>query len=176
LPNPNYFPEQAVDIQAEQERRNTALHKMDHSHIPPCGSAAGTSLEGLEPGDMKGSTGNDCRTTDRGRPAIVRADGVVDCCKSHRMPTRTALHPKIGGAIDDGLHPGDEVVGAVDPPSPVSRAASQAVVVAVRTFLTAVLSVAGGVACVRMRVPGMRSAKWQRDIGCLVGNDGGRND
>lgn len=64
----------------------------------------------------------------------------------------------------------------VDPPSPASRAATEAVLAAVFTFVTAVLFIAGGMACVRWRVGDIRAAQWQRDIRCLVGNHGERND
>ena len=57
----------------------------------------------------------------------------------------------------------------VPPPSPASRAVTDAVSVAVVTWMTAVLAVAVAWGFIRVRVARMRDAQWGRDIRCLVG-------
>jgi hypothetical protein len=61
-----------------------------------------------------------------------------------------------------------------DPPSPASRAMAQAILAGAITMLTAILSIAGMLSGVRLRVAGMRDAQWETDIATL--NKGGRSN
>ncbi|MGH3632769.1 Rv1733c family protein [Mycobacterium sp.] len=64
----------------------------------------------------------------------------------------------------------------VGPPSPVSRAATDAVTAAIVAWLSAILTVAAVVSAVRTRTRRMREAQWDRDIRCLVDDNGGHTN
>ena len=64
----------------------------------------------------------------------------------------------------------------IGPPSPASRAVADAVTVAIMAWLTVILAVAVAVGGMRVCVARMRDTQWERDIRCLVGNDGGRTN
>jgi hypothetical protein len=63
----------------------------------------------------------------------------------------------------------------IDAPSPVSRADIDAVGVAVVTWLTVVLAIAGIVSNVQCRIARMRDSQWEREIRNLVDNEGHSN-
>jgi len=61
-------------------------------------------------------------------------------------------------------------------PSPVERAAVDALAAAVVGWLIVVLAAAQVVGAVRAHATRMRDAQWERDIRCLVDEDGGRTN
>jgi hypothetical protein len=63
----------------------------------------------------------------------------------------------------------------VDPPTPIARAGTDAVIVAIVAWLSVVLAVTQVVAWVRIRTTRAREAQWERDIRCLI-DDGGRTN
>jgi hypothetical protein len=64
----------------------------------------------------------------------------------------------------------------VDPPTPVQRAAADALSVAVVGWLIVVLAAVQVVAAVRAHAVRMREAQWEKDIRCLVDEGGGRSN
>jgi hypothetical protein len=70
----------------------------------------------------------------------------------------------------------DDFGNRVGPPSPASRAVTDAVSVAIMAWLTVILAVAVAVGTMRVCVARMRDTQWESDIRCLVGNDGGRTN
>lgn len=64
----------------------------------------------------------------------------------------------------------------VDRPSPVERAAVDALSAAVVGWLIVVAAAAQVVLVVRAHASRMRDAQWERDIRCLVDDDGGRTN
>ncbi len=64
----------------------------------------------------------------------------------------------------------------VDRPTPVERAAGDALTVAVVGWLIVALAAAQVTAVVRAHVNRMRDAQWEREIRCLVDDDGGRTN
>ncbi len=70
----------------------------------------------------------------------------------------------------------DDHGNRVAPPSAVSRAAMDAITVAVIAWLCVVLAVAAAVSIVRTRTGRMRDAQWDREIRCLAGDDGGHTN
>jgi hypothetical protein len=64
----------------------------------------------------------------------------------------------------------------VDRPTPVERAAVDALSAAVVGWLIVVLAAAQVVCAVRAHANRMRDAQWERDIRCLVDDDGGRTN
>jgi hypothetical protein len=64
----------------------------------------------------------------------------------------------------------------VDAPAPTSQAGADAVGVAYVAWQTVVLAVAGLVCWSRSRLDRRRDSAWERDIRCLIDNDGGRTN
>jgi len=64
----------------------------------------------------------------------------------------------------------------VGQPSPVERAAVDALSAAVVGWLIVILAAAQAVNAVRAHAARMRDAQWERDIRCLVDEDGGRTN
>jgi hypothetical protein len=64
----------------------------------------------------------------------------------------------------------------VDRPTPVERAAVEALTAAVVGWLIVLLAAAQVVGAVRAHAVRMRDAEWERDIHCLVDEDGGRTN
>jgi hypothetical protein len=64
----------------------------------------------------------------------------------------------------------------VERPSPVERAAVDALSAAVVGWLIVILAAAQLVSAVRAHATRMRDAQWERDIRCLVDEDGGRTN
>ena len=64
----------------------------------------------------------------------------------------------------------------VEPPSPVERATMDALSAAVVGWLIVVAAAAQVVAAVRAHAARMRNAQWERDIRCLIDDDGGRTN
>lgn len=64
----------------------------------------------------------------------------------------------------------------VNRPTPVERAAADALSAAVAGWLIVVLAAAQVVWAVRAHASRMRDAQWERDIRCLVDDDGGRTN
>jgi hypothetical protein len=64
----------------------------------------------------------------------------------------------------------------VDQPGPVERAAVDAVSAAVVGWLIVVAAAAQVVVLVRAHATRMRNAQWERDIRCLIDDDGGRTN
>jgi hypothetical protein len=64
----------------------------------------------------------------------------------------------------------------VDRPTPVERAAVDALSAAVVGWLIVILAAAQVVCAVRAHAIRMRDAQWERDIRCLVDEDGGRTN
>jgi hypothetical protein len=64
----------------------------------------------------------------------------------------------------------------VDHPTPVARAAADAFTVAVVGWSIVALAAAQVVATVRAHVNRMRDAQWEREIRCLVDDDGGHTN
>lgn len=64
----------------------------------------------------------------------------------------------------------------VSPPSPMSRAATDAVTAALVAWLSMVLAITSGVSTIRTRTVRMRDAQWDREIQCLVAGDGGHTN
>jgi hypothetical protein len=64
----------------------------------------------------------------------------------------------------------------VERPSPVERAAVDALLAAVVGWLIVILAAAQVVSAVRAHATRMRDAQWERDIRCLVDGDGGRTN
>ena len=67
-------PPHVVEIWAEQQAKNAELHKIDHSHIPPCRSPSGKPLGGLGLGAAENSRGTDCPPNYPPRLAQSRAE------------------------------------------------------------------------------------------------------
>lgn len=67
----------------------------------------------------------------------------------------------------------DEQGNRVAAPPPSSRAAMDAATLAVVGWLSVVLVTAGAVSAVRARTRRVRDAQWDREISCLVDDDGG---
>ncbi|OBI40254.1 hypothetical protein A5707_10050 [Mycobacterium kyorinense] len=61
-------------------------------------------------------------------------------------------------------------------PSPISRAATDAMVIAIVTWLSLALAAASALDTVRTRINYTRDAQWERDIWYLVEDDGGRTN
>jgi hypothetical protein len=70
----------------------------------------------------------------------------------------------------------DDHGNRVAPPSSISSAATDAVRLALVAWLSVVLAVATGVSAVRSRAGRMRDAQWDREIRCLVDDDGGHTN
>jgi hypothetical protein len=64
----------------------------------------------------------------------------------------------------------------VDAPAPTSQAGVDAVGVAYAAWLTVALAVAALVCWGRARLDRRRDSAWERDIRCLIDNDGGRTN
>jgi hypothetical protein len=64
----------------------------------------------------------------------------------------------------------------VDAPAPTSRAAADAVGIAYAAWQTVALAVAGLVCWGRRRLDRRRDSAWERDIRCLIDDDGGRTN
>ncbi len=64
----------------------------------------------------------------------------------------------------------------VEQPRPIERAAVDAVLAAVVGWLIVVAAAAQVVVLVRAHATRMRSAQWERDIRCLIDDDGGRTN
>jgi hypothetical protein len=64
----------------------------------------------------------------------------------------------------------------VDQPGPVERAAVDALSAAVVGWLIVVAAAAQVVVLVRAHATRMRNAQWERDIRCLIDDDGGRTN
>jgi hypothetical protein len=64
----------------------------------------------------------------------------------------------------------------VNRPTPVERAAADALSAAIVGWLIVVLAAAQVVWAVRAHASRMRDAQWERDIRCLVDDDGGRTN
>jgi hypothetical protein len=64
----------------------------------------------------------------------------------------------------------------VDAPAPTSQAGVDAVGIAYAAWLTVALAVAGLVCWARARLDRRRDSAWERDIRCLIDNDGGRTN
>jgi hypothetical protein len=64
----------------------------------------------------------------------------------------------------------------VEQPSPVERAAVDALSAAVIGWLIVVVAAAQVVVLVRAHATRMRNAQWERDIRCLIDDDGGRTN
>ena len=64
----------------------------------------------------------------------------------------------------------------VDPPAPTSHAAEDAVSVAFVAWQTVALATAGLVCLARSRLDRRRDSGWDRDIRCLIDDDGGRTN
>jgi hypothetical protein len=62
----------------------------------------------------------------------------------------------------------------VDAPMPTSQAGVDAVLVAYGTWQTVVLAAAGLIRWARSRLDRRRDSAWERDIRCLIHDDGGR--
>ena len=62
----------------------------------------------------------------------------------------------------------------VDPPAPTSRAVEDAIAVAFVAWLAVALAVAGLVCLGRSYLDRRRDSTWERDIRCLIDDDGGR--
>lgn len=69
---------------------------------------------------------------------------------------------------DDGLQ--------VTAPVPVSRAATDAIFLAILAWLAVVLAAGTGVDAVRAGTRRLRDAQWDREIRCLVDDDGGHTN
>lgn len=67
----------------------------------------------------------------------------------------------------------DDQGNRVTRPALASRAAAEAITVAVIGWLSVVLAVVHGASTVRIRANRMRDAQWDHDISCLVDDDGG---
>jgi hypothetical protein len=82
-----------------------------------------------------------------------------------------------GVKADDPLQVWVDGLGnRVDPPTSIACAGTDAVSVAVVAWLSVVLAVTGLVIAVRARTNRARDIQWERDIRCLVGDDGGRTN
>lgn len=64
----------------------------------------------------------------------------------------------------------------VERPSPLERAAVDALTAAVVGWLILILSAAQVVGALHAHAVRMRDAQWEKDIGCLVDEDGGRTN
>jgi hypothetical protein len=64
----------------------------------------------------------------------------------------------------------------VDPPAPTSQAAEDAVGVAYVAWQTVALATAGLVCLGRSHLDRRRGSAWERDIRCLIDDDGGRTN
>ena len=64
----------------------------------------------------------------------------------------------------------------VDPPAPTSQAVEDAVGVAYAAWQTVVLATAGLVCLGRSYLDRRRDSAWERDIRCLIDDDGGRTN
>jgi hypothetical protein len=65
---------------------------------------------------------------------------------------------------------------SVDPPAPTSRAAEDAIAVAYVAWQTVALTMAGLVCWGRAHLDRRRDSAWERDIRCLIDDDGGRTN
>jgi hypothetical protein len=63
----------------------------------------------------------------------------------------------------------------VSEPSPISRAVTDAVSVAIVAWLSVVLAVAGGISAVRAHASSARDAQWEHAIRCLFDGEGCTN-
>jgi hypothetical protein len=70
----------------------------------------------------------------------------------------------------------DDDGNRVDQPTPIARAAMDALSVAVVGWLVVALAIAQVVAAVRAHLKRMRDAQWEREIRSLVEDDGGRTN
>jgi len=70
----------------------------------------------------------------------------------------------------------DDQGARAERPSPVERAAVDALTAAVVGWLIVVAAAAQVVAAVRAHATRMRDAQWERDIRCLTDDDGGRTN
>jgi hypothetical protein len=70
----------------------------------------------------------------------------------------------------------DDLGNRVEKPSPVERAAIDALSAAVVGWLIVIAATAQVVVVVRAHTSRMRDAQWERDIRCLVDEDGGRTN
>jgi hypothetical protein len=96
---------------------------------------------------------------------------------------------KVNGANHTGVLSWDDDVSAGDliqiwvdaggnrvgQPSPISRAGTDAVSVAIVTWLSVVLAVTGAVCAVRVQTSRTRDAQWEREIRCLFNDEGCTN-
>ncbi|WP_375481467.1 hypothetical protein [uncultured Mycobacterium sp.] len=64
----------------------------------------------------------------------------------------------------------------VAPPTPTSVAATEGIIAAAATLLAVVIPVATFALCVHSRLRRIRYAEWERELRCLVSDDGGRNN
>jgi hypothetical protein len=64
----------------------------------------------------------------------------------------------------------------VDPPAPTAQAGVDAVGVAYAAWVTVTLAVAGLVCWGRSHLDRQRDSAWEREIRCLIDNDGGRTN
>jgi hypothetical protein len=92
---------------------------------------------------------------------------------------------EVNGAAHTGVLSWDDDVRAGDPlqiwvdaggnrvgqPSPVSRAGTDAVSVAIVTWLSVVLAVTGTVCAVRVQTSRTRDAQWERETRCLFNDE-----
>jgi hypothetical protein len=83
---------------------------------------------------------------------------------------------------DDDVRAGDLIQIWVDAggnrvgqPSPISRAGTDAVSVAIVTWLSVVLAVTGAVCAVRVQTSRTRDMQWEREIRCLFNDEGCTN-
>lgn len=67
-------------------------------------------------------------------------------------------------------------VARLGPPYSTSRAMTDAVAIAMTAWLNALLTIIWCVVVIRLRLRRMRDTQWERDINCLVGNEGGHSN
>ena len=70
----------------------------------------------------------------------------------------------------------DDDGNRVDQPTPIARAAMDALTAAVVGWLIVALAAAQVVCAVRAHANRMRDAQWDREIRCLVDDDGGQSN
>jgi hypothetical protein len=107
-------------------------------------------------------------TTASAVPARWHVNGL-----DHTGVLATQYAVKAGGSLQIWV---DDDGNRVDQPTPIARAAMDALSVAVVGWLVVALAVAQVVAAVRAHLKRMRDAQWEREIRSLVEDDGGRTN
>jgi uncharacterized membrane protein YqjE len=91
----------------------------------------------------------------------------------HTGVLATQYAVKAGGSLQIWV---DDDGNRVDQPTPIARAAVDALSVAVVGWLVVALAVAQVVAALRAHLKRMRDAQWEREMRSLVEDDGGRTN